>query len=85
MRTPHIWHRGETMKDIEKDVILSALRQCEGNLTELCSELGVSRGTIYRRLKEFGLSTRHEIHQFLRRDVSTPVVTSLNPLGGGRF
>ena len=37
-------------------ILLEALRQCGGNKTQAAAKLGISRVTLWRRLREFGLS-----------------------------
>ena len=39
---------------LPKNDLLSALHDCEGNITELARRLGVNRSTIHRRLQRFG-------------------------------
>jgi len=43
------------LKDLSKQTILKALEACRGNRTEAARQLGISRRTLHRRLKEFGL------------------------------
>lgn len=42
-----------TLGDVEQVHILSALERCHGNVAQAARSLGISRSTIYRRLKEF--------------------------------
>ncbi|HMK50802.1 MAG TPA: sigma-54 dependent transcriptional regulator [Thermodesulfovibrionales bacterium] len=44
-----------TLKEIERDAIKSVLLQCEGNKSEACRILGISRKAFYKRLKEHEL------------------------------
>lgn len=66
MRIPHIWQPGDTIGQVEQDIILSCLRQKDGNLTEVSKELRIARSTLYKRLKKVGLSTQHDIMNWLR-------------------
>ena len=44
-----------TLAAVEKDLILKALTLCENDKEAVARALGLSRRTIYRRLKEYGL------------------------------
>ncbi len=44
-----------TMKEAEKQLIIHALRQCDGNRTAAAARLGISRRTLHRKLHEFRL------------------------------
>jgi transcriptional regulator of acetoin/glycerol metabolism len=65
VRTPHIWQKGETLADVEIDLILSCLRQTQGNVKMVSQELSIARSTLYKRLKKLSLSTQDEINQWL--------------------
>jgi two-component system response regulator AtoC len=43
------------LEDIEKNAILAALEHCEGSKTRAAAELGISRKTLFNRLKEYGI------------------------------
>ena len=43
-----------TLADVEKDLILRALAMLDNDKEEAARALGISRMTIYRRLKEYG-------------------------------
>jgi transcriptional regulator of acetoin/glycerol metabolism len=43
------------MEQIELDAILAALERAGGNRTRAAAALGISRATLYRRLKGYGL------------------------------
>jgi DNA-binding NtrC family response regulator len=45
-----------TIKDLEKDLILKELQKSGGNKTEVANRLGISRRTLYRKLKQYDLS-----------------------------
>ncbi len=49
----------KSVKEIEKDSLLRALSITHGNISKAAKQMGVSRGTLYRRLKkyEIGLKT----------------------------
>ena len=44
-----------TIEEIEKAMILKALKHHEKNLTKVARALGMSRGALYRRLEKFGI------------------------------
>jgi len=52
----------QPLKEMEADVLKNALAQCEGNIAEVSRQLGLSRSTIYRRMKEFGISKSFNIN-----------------------
>ncbi|MEO0123797.1 MAG: sigma-54 dependent transcriptional regulator [candidate division WOR-3 bacterium] len=41
----------ETLKELEDNEIKKALNECNGNITEAAKKLGISRATLYRRIK----------------------------------
>ncbi|OQY21212.1 MAG: hypothetical protein B6I37_09085 [Desulfobacteraceae bacterium 4572_35.2] len=43
------------LKDMERDLLIQALEQSEGNIVQASQMLGISRNTIYRKIKEFDL------------------------------
>ena len=43
-----------SLDSVEREAILAALRQTNGNRTEAGERLGISRSTLYRRLKKYG-------------------------------
>jgi DNA-binding NtrC family response regulator len=43
------------LADVEKDVILQAMKKCNGNLTRAAEELGIGRTTLYRKMEEYGI------------------------------
>ena len=46
------------LKDIEKDIIETALKKYKGNIIRASTKLGVSRNTIYRKIKEYEIEYR---------------------------
>jgi transcriptional regulator with PAS, ATPase and Fis domain len=44
------------LKDMEKDLLIQALKKADGNIVQASKMLGISRNTIYRKIKEFNLS-----------------------------
>ena len=45
------------LRDIERETILSALSRWEGNRTRAAEELGITRRTLFNKLKEYGIET----------------------------
>lgn len=45
-----------TVKKLERDLILSAVRDAAGDVQHAAANLGLSRATVYRRLKKYGQS-----------------------------
>ncbi|NLD21385.1 MAG: sigma-54-dependent Fis family transcriptional regulator, partial [Bacteroidales bacterium] len=44
-----------SLEDMEKSFIQAAIRNCDGNLSKVSQQLGVSRQTLYNKLKRYGL------------------------------
>ena len=49
--------REERLDELEKQAIVKTIAACGGSVTEAAKKLGVSRATLYRRLKRWGLSS----------------------------
>lgn len=43
----------QTLEEMEKQTILRAIKQCNGNLTRVSEVLGISRTTLWRKLKSY--------------------------------
>ena len=43
-----------SMEELERTAIQRALRMCQGNRTRAASLLGISRDTLYRKLRQYG-------------------------------
>ena len=48
-----------TMADIEREAIVLALRESEGNRRKAAERLGIGERTLYRKLKEYGIEVLH--------------------------
>ena len=48
----------ETLKDLEKNAIILGLERTKWNLTLTSKQLGISRMTLYRKLKQHGLRNK---------------------------
>ena len=58
----HINHASEekdvstaTLEDMEKQMIRKALSTCDGNLSAVATQLGITRQTLYNKMKKYGL------------------------------
>ena len=45
-----------SLEEMERRHILHALSICKGNRTEVCKRLGISRATLWRKLKELKIA-----------------------------
>ncbi len=54
-RTAKIHPLTGSLKELEKNAVITALRRWEGNQTKAAAELQVSRRTIFNKIKEFSL------------------------------
>jgi DNA-binding NtrC family response regulator len=50
-----------TLDEIEKEMILKTLEKYRNNLTKVAKSLGLSRGSLYRRLEKYGIPYNSEI------------------------
>jgi transcriptional regulator of acetoin/glycerol metabolism len=39
----------------DKQILLQTIRECSGNMSRVAEVLGISRNTLYRRCKHFGI------------------------------
>lgn len=46
------------LQNLERDVILRAIRVCEGDMVKAAAALGIGKTTIYRKLREWGYTAR---------------------------
>jgi two-component system, NtrC family, response regulator AtoC len=53
---PHKSQVGKTMREIEKNHILNVLIEADGNCSEAARLLGISRMTLYNKIKAYGLN-----------------------------
>ena len=45
----------QTLEEMERQMIAASIRQHEGNLTAVAAQLGISRQTLYNKLKKYRL------------------------------
>ena len=50
---------GQTYAQLEAEALRECLRACGGNLSDVAKRLGVSRPTVYRKLKKYGLYVKN--------------------------
>jgi len=50
----------QRLDEIERDELLSLLRQHDGNVAKIARQIGVSRNTVYTRMKKYQLSRDHQ-------------------------
>ena len=53
--TPHDAVHGSSLADYERLAIASALQIHQGNMTKACKRLGISRTTLYKKIRKYGL------------------------------
>jgi two-component system NtrC family response regulator len=46
-----------TLDDMEKQMIISTIEECGGNLSRSSEKLGISRATLYRKMEKHGIQT----------------------------
>ncbi|WP_099021739.1 sigma-54-dependent Fis family transcriptional regulator [Mycolicibacterium palauense] len=57
----HGWRSLTRLETVERDAILEVLEANNGNKIKAAAALGVSRSTLYRRLREFGIEPRRTV------------------------
>jgi two-component system NtrC family response regulator len=45
----------KTLDEAERDAIVEALKQSDGNLTQVAAALGITRQALYRRMEKYGI------------------------------
>lgn len=45
----------QTLDEMEQQLIAKTIRDCDGNLSQVASTLGISRQTLYNKIKRYGL------------------------------
>ena len=45
----------QTLEDMEQQLIANAIAQCGGNLSQVAQQLGITRQTLYNKIKRYGL------------------------------
>ncbi len=46
----------DIVKQVERETIINALKQCGGNKTEAAKKLGISRQALFKKIKEYGIT-----------------------------
>jgi transcriptional regulator with PAS, ATPase and Fis domain len=68
-----------TLAEVEREAIIEGLRACSGNVAAAARALGISKVTLYARLKEYGIEPSE-----LRSTEGRRSSPTLNPLSGTR-
>ncbi len=50
----------KSVQDIEKDSLINALKNNRGNVSKAAESMGLSRGTLYRRMKKYEIGLKNE-------------------------
>ena len=45
----------QTLEEMERQMIGNTIEQCGGNLSQVASQLGITRQTLYNKIKRYGL------------------------------
>lgn len=45
----------QRLDEMERDMIVKAISECSGNLSQVASRLGISRQTLYNKMKKYGI------------------------------
>lgn len=52
---PKVTGEVQRLDDMEREMITKAITECEGNLSHVASQLGISRQTLYNKMKKYGI------------------------------
>ena len=50
------------LRELERAAIIEALSRLGNNVTKTAKQLGISKATLFRKLKEYGISRQVTIH-----------------------
>ena len=53
--TTHPTTEAQTLEEMERQLIANAIEQCGGNLSQVATKLGITRQTLYNKIKRYGL------------------------------
>ncbi len=53
--TQRVAAEAQTLEEMERQTIANAIAQCNGNLSMVASQLGITRQTLYNKIKRYGL------------------------------
>ena len=48
-------NESQTLEEMERQLIANAIEQCGGNLSQVATQLGITRQTLYNKIKRYGL------------------------------
>ena len=60
-RHMRIARSADLLKDAERGALLQAIEACKGNMTRTAEQLGVSRNTLYRKMKRHGIGPNRRV------------------------
>jgi Ni,Fe-hydrogenase maturation factor len=63
-----------TVEEAERQLIVQALREMNGNRTRAANRIGMSRRTMHRKLKKYGLEELPRIHLLIAKNAPTVVI-----------
>lgn len=49
-------NKAGSLIDLEKEVVLKALKDVKGNISKVSKTLGIDRSTLYRKIKKYKIS-----------------------------
>lgn len=50
-----LFNEKQTLEEMERQTIANAIAQCGGNLSQVAAQLGITRQTLYNKIKRYGL------------------------------
>ncbi|MCH3981362.1 MAG: sigma-54 dependent transcriptional regulator [Prevotella sp.] len=50
------WEEAQTLDEMEHHLIEKTIHDCDGNLSQVAARLGITRQTLYNKIKKYGLS-----------------------------
>ena len=48
-------NEAQTLEEMERQLIANAIEQCGGNISQVATQLGITRQTLYNKIKRYGL------------------------------
>ena len=54
---------GESIQEVERDVILKAIQACGGNMTAAAKRLEIAKSTLYRKIKRYNIVMEKVFHR----------------------
>jgi transcriptional regulator of acetoin/glycerol metabolism len=60
-REPRLGRTLSSLEQLELDAIVAALRDADANKTQAAAALGLSRSTLYRKIRQYGIDPDREL------------------------